>query len=72
LPLTLTGTSPIALAGGSYLQLQSFDVRHANNAIDVQINTKNDVPARGTEGGFGYAVLTDVGRSSRKCPCSFE
>jgi hypothetical protein len=61
LALTVTGTSPIAFAVGSYLQLQSFDVRHANNAIDVQINTKSDVPTRGTEDGFGYAVLTDVG-----------
>jgi hypothetical protein len=61
LVLTVTGTSPIAFAVGSYLQLQSFDVRHANNAIDVQINTKSDVPTRGTEDGFGYAVLTDVG-----------
>jgi hypothetical protein len=61
LALTVTGTGPVAFAGQDYLQLQSFDVKEDNGAIDVQIKTEGDIPTREAKSGFGYAVLTDVG-----------
>jgi hypothetical protein len=62
--LTIIGTSnnlDIAFAIESYLQLKSANVNYRDGDLDVDIQTRENIPSEKGNSGFGYGVLTDVG-----------